>query len=158
MQDILAGPEAVSSQASTQTIPGGPGRWDPWDPWTTHGAVMPCRPRPSGVQGGPSHYESGADGPIWMGSFDFFFPQKMAAKIEGRNFGHFEAWTIDDHRGMPRPTPILTRSVSVLRSVNSVFMALSAVLIALGLGYESTPWLSMAPNTQAHGSPRSEQG
>ena len=36
-EDILAGPEAVSSQASTQTIPGGPGR-------------------PSGLHGGPDHY------------------------------------------------------------------------------------------------------
>jgi hypothetical protein len=34
-------------------------------------------------------------------------------------------------------------------------MALSAVLIALGLGYESTPWLSVSLNTQeAYGSPK----
>ncbi|CAL1138287.1 unnamed protein product [Cladocopium goreaui] len=76
-EDILAGPEAVSSQASTQTIPGGPGR-------------------PSGAHGGPNYYES----------------------------------------------------------VNSVFMALSAVLIALGLGCDPADgdrdiWtiVLMAPDT-----------
>mmetsp|Transcript_20702 Transcript_20702/g.48354 ORF Transcript_20702/g.48354 Transcript_20702/m.48354 type:complete len:186 (-) Transcript_20702:111-668(-) len=36
-EDVIAGPEAVSTQAQTETIPGGP-------------------ERPSGVKGGPDHY------------------------------------------------------------------------------------------------------